>query len=182
MRFTKILLLMTLIPFFSVGGFGQSGQPLVELKGFEFYNEGKLKNLKIGVSTQKDVVKIFGEQCKVTCDYNENWIIEFEYWEELSSIILRPKNRTSFSTILFPSNFEKGVDYLKTYEDKSTGLIYKLFDRDFRLPGKSLPKSDIWEKGDLISVEYTYPAAVREKMRMDRMERRQGTPFYRIPL
>ena len=79
MRFTKIFLLLILIPAFSAAGFGQSGQSLIELKGFEFYNEGKLKSLKIGVSTKADVVKIFGEKCAITCDYDEKWVIEFDY-------------------------------------------------------------------------------------------------------
>ncbi len=46
-----------------------------EIKGYEFFNKGKLKNLKLSVWTKEDVKSIFGNSCETSCDYDENWKI-----------------------------------------------------------------------------------------------------------
>ncbi|MDQ3634784.1 MAG: hypothetical protein M3405_09800 [Acidobacteriota bacterium] len=50
-----------------------------EIKGFEFFGEGKLKDLKLGSSKSKDVELIFGESCEESCDYDENFKLKIEY-------------------------------------------------------------------------------------------------------
>lgn len=103
-----------------------------ELKGYEFFGKGKLKNLKIGVSTKEDVRKVLGKTCETVCDYDENWTIVFDFFDnnwiktdtepngvktvqyldqkflgKLRKIELRPKKRVSFRNIAFPKVFSK---------------------------------------------------------------------------
>lgn len=105
-----------------------------ELKGFEFFGNGKLKGLKLGVSTKETVKNIFGENCEYFCDYSEDWTITFSYYDidqtkeetnekgektlyyidskylwKLRSIELRPKKQISLADIPFPSVFEKSI-------------------------------------------------------------------------
>ena len=103
-----------------------------ELKGFEFFGKGKLRNLKIGVSTKEDVRNILGETCESACDYDKNWTINFDFYEnnwikkdtnpngektvqyldqkylgKLRRIELRSKKRVSFKDISFSDEFSK---------------------------------------------------------------------------
>ena len=103
-----------------------------ELKGFEFFGKGKLKNLKIGVSTKEDVKNALGDTCEFVCDYDENWNATFSFFEnnwiktdtapngvktvryldekflgKLRKIELRPKKKISFGKTFFPKSFRK---------------------------------------------------------------------------
>ena len=101
-----------------------------ELKGFRFFDKGRLRGLKLTVSTKDDVKRNFGADCASTCDYDENWQVNFtffgniskestvdnkkiryvpkeEYVKTLYSITLTPKRRISFSQIIFGSKFNR---------------------------------------------------------------------------
>ncbi|HMS41797.1 MAG TPA: hypothetical protein PKE69_16315, partial [Pyrinomonadaceae bacterium] len=55
-----------------------------ELEGYKFFDKGKLKGLKLTVSTKEDVIKIFGSDCESGCDYDEIWKIDFSYFGLIS--------------------------------------------------------------------------------------------------
>lgn len=103
-----------------------------ELKGYEFFGKGKLQNLKIGTSTKEDVQKVFGQTCENVCSYDENWTINFDFFDnnwiktdtdpngvktvqyldqkylgKLRKIELRPKKKVSFRNISFSDEFSK---------------------------------------------------------------------------
>jgi hypothetical protein len=50
-----------------------------ELKGYEFFESGRLKPILLGSSTKEDVQKIFGDTCEKSCDYDDRFAINFEY-------------------------------------------------------------------------------------------------------
>lgn len=126
------LIFFSLSLFFTQNVQGQSNSYTNELKGFEFFGNGKLKNLQLAVSTVDDVKRLFGKNCKKTCDYDSDWLISFEYYEDiwikesrnekdeklqyrldskylgkLRSILLRPKKQISFTDVSFPGAFQK---------------------------------------------------------------------------
>ena len=99
-----------------------------ELQGFEFFGKGKLKGLKLGVSTKETVKSIFGEECEYFCDYDKDWTVTFSYYDidlmkeeadengkktvyyidskylyKLRSIELRPKKQISLAEVCFPN-------------------------------------------------------------------------------
>ncbi len=101
-----------------------------ELEGYKLFDKGKLKGLKLTVSTREDVKKNFGSDCENSCEYNDKWKIDFSYFgsitkettidnkrikyvpkEELigkiASIRLIPKQQLSFSRVSFPSKFSQ---------------------------------------------------------------------------
>jgi hypothetical protein len=103
-----------------------------ELADYQFFENGKLKSLLLLTSSSRDVKHIFGEHCDKRCDYNADWSISFEYFEntwikesstdrgekrtftldpkylgKLRAIELKPKNRVSFLNISFPAVFER---------------------------------------------------------------------------
>ena len=129
MKVAKVLIIFTLLLAFTVCISAQSNSYPNELKGYRFFRNGKLKNLRLGFSTNDDVKKIFGQDCEDNCDYNPNWEITFSYFRtdscftsqtgdepkltfcpdrkyigKLLSIELRPKKIVSFSKVLF-ANF-----------------------------------------------------------------------------
>lgn len=105
-----------------------------ELQGYKFFDEGKLKGLKVTVSTKEDVKNNFGSDCESGCDYNNDWSINFsyfgsmykeitvndktikyvpkeEYIEKVYSIRLTSKKRISFSRIIFSNKFSQGNSF-----------------------------------------------------------------------
>ncbi|MEJ7849702.1 MAG: hypothetical protein WKF92_16580 [Pyrinomonadaceae bacterium] len=46
-----------------------------ELVGFEFFDKGKLKRLKLTVSTRDEVKNKFGFDCGSACQYDRNWVV-----------------------------------------------------------------------------------------------------------
>lgn len=139
-----------------------------ELKGLELMKNSKLKTLIPGISNEKDVVKIFGEDCKnpherlKVCELDRNWYVSFLYDGETDSGILwdirfYPHKRMPFSKVRFPKTFTKyglgivhlpiEVDKFISYEDKF-GLSYVIIDG----------KGDLeFKKGDLFYIEYGLP-------------------------
>ena len=141
-----------------------------ELKGFELMRASKLKTLVPGVSTEKDVLKIFGDEkdCRNrherlgVCELDENWYVSFTYDGETNSGILwsiefYPRRRTPFSKVKFANRFEKGgavivhlpieVENLITFSDKF-GLSYVIVAEK---------GDDEFRKGDLFYIEYGLP-------------------------
>lgn len=174
-----------------------------ELKGYQFFNKGKLKELKLTLSTREDVKKNFGSDCENGCDYDNNWKITISYFgtmhkeitvdnkrikyvpkadylERIYSICLIPKQRISFSQVVFPSKFRKyksfsigdsfdsrgrltaaiGTSY-ETYLDRY-GLSFIIFEKVSYTVGE-VEKNDRL-KGDLISIEYSIPEKIEETM------------------
>lgn len=111
-----------------------------ELPGYEFFKEGKLKPIRLGISTKSDMRQIFGDTCESTCDYDGNWNIYADYYEDrvefsrttgdtketqteteyiprpdfvdkLESITLSPKKRISFLNVAFPRTFGSSESY-----------------------------------------------------------------------
>ncbi len=190
MKVAKISIVFTFLLAFAVCVSAQSNPYPNELKGYRFFGKGKLKELKPGVSTKQDVIKIFGENCEDVCDYNQNWIINFTYFDnvtkggwgrektyipiskylgKLYSISLRPKLKISFKKAVFPSHFkfstggsrEDGVTiYNLAYTDKY-GLEYLIFDEIKLTKYKNTFK---WKRGDLLSIEYQIPVRLEKKM------------------
>lgn len=107
-----------------------------ELPGYKFFAEGKLKDLRLGISNRKDVEAVFGDDCDGVCDYDQNWKIflnyfgdsklsrreimsdgteyeielnpKKEYIDRIESMRLIPKNRVSFSDVKFAPTFSRG--------------------------------------------------------------------------
>jgi hypothetical protein len=132
MKAIKIILFFISVIAFAVCASAQDVQFSNELKGFEFFGKGKLKDLKLTVSSKDDVNKIFGKTCEKMCEYDSDWTIRFEYYEDrwikedrngkgeklrytldpkylgkLRLIEMRPKKEISFAGVSFPNTFEK---------------------------------------------------------------------------
>ncbi|HSK70731.1 MAG TPA: hypothetical protein VK892_03480 [Pyrinomonadaceae bacterium] len=132
-----------------------------ELQGFEFFGKGKLKGLKLGVSTKETVKRVFGEGCEYFCDYDADWTVTFSYYEidsmkedsdengkktvyyidskylyKLRSIELRPKKQISLVDYSFSNAFEKQLKRQQlTHTEKGRGrmITYELFQDSFGL-------------------------------------------------
>lgn len=50
-----------------------------ELADYEFFGKGKLKTIVFGVSKKKDVEKLFGSSCENDCEYDDRFVIKFDY-------------------------------------------------------------------------------------------------------
>ncbi len=129
MKRAKVFIVFTFLLAFAVCVSAQTNPYPNELKGYGFFRSGKIKELRLGISTKEDVEKIFGESCDENCSYNPNWDINFNYLKadscftsqtgkapkqtfcpdkkfvgKLSSVELKPKKTISFGKISF-SNF-----------------------------------------------------------------------------
>lgn len=106
-----------------------------ELPGYQFFEKGKLRNIRLGSSRREDMIKIFGDSCEGACDYDEEWSVWVNYFEKkicgsqsvgdettqycpkdeyvgtLRFVRLIPKKRISFSKYQFPLVFYKGESY-----------------------------------------------------------------------
>ena len=151
--FTGFAFLLSLI--FTYTSHAQNVSYPNEIKDFEFYGKGRLKNLKPGIATRADVKQVFGELCENICDYDANWTVLFSYYENnwikeisnekgektayyldakylgrLRKIEMHPKPQKSFASFIFPSNFQKLSRSLIT-DDTRVGkgkmVTYSLF-------------------------------------------------------
>lgn len=196
MKLAKIFVFFTFLFAFAVCVSAQNAQFPNELKGYHFFNKAKLKELKLGVSTKQDVIEIFGENCQDVCDYNQNWVVNFTYFDnvtkggwrkektyisiskylgKLYSIRLQPKLNISFKKTVFPLRFkystggwrDNGVTiYYLAYSDKY-GLEYRIFDETAFTKYKSRSK---WKRGDLLSIEYQIPEKLEKTMFIEKQE------------
>lgn len=175
-----------------------------ELEGYQFFNKGKLNKLRIGVSAKENVEATFGAICKEFCNYDSDWKIRFEYFDEktlitsyysdgkgnktgikkfaplpeyhgkIRSVKLISQETVSFSKVAFSDKFYKfssvafGHDFdgnaahvaFDSYTD-SYGLKYTVFDK---ITFSTLKDTDERQNGDLISIEYTIPRDLEDKM------------------
>ena len=79
MNAAKILSISIFLLLFASTIFAQENPYPNELKGYEFFQSGRLKDLKPLVSTKADVKRVMGPGCESGCDYDENWTIGFAY-------------------------------------------------------------------------------------------------------
>ncbi len=184
MNRAKIFIVFVFLSAFSVGALAQDIQFPNELKGYEFFGNGRLKDLKLASSTKGDVVKIFGKECIKLCDYDKDWIIKFHYfdnWTYKSSkqnfvsspefagklwvIEILPKTSISYSAFDFPKSFARTYGFVTGQLDKkvtlksalkdTNGLTY-IFDNEF---------SDVesLKSANLLAVRYDVPKEIDKK-------------------
>lgn len=132
----------------------QNNQYPNELKGYEFFGKGKLAGLKPGVSTVEDVKKIFGKKCEKICDYDADWTVSFNFYEnnwtkedtdqtgkksvyylgskylgKLRKIEITPKKQLSFGNVPLPNTFQKlsRSQIVRTHSGKGRMTTYDVF-------------------------------------------------------
>ena len=155
MKSAKIFIAITFLLAFAVCVSAQSVQFLNELKGYKFFGNGKLKELRLTVSSKNDVKNIFGASCEKKCNYDADWLISFEYYEDiwimesrneknekqtylldskyldkLRSIEIRPNKQISFVNIVFPKTFQKNftTSTTDTRSGKSKMTVNEAFE------------------------------------------------------
>jgi hypothetical protein len=131
MKLAPILAVITAVLFVSVS---MTAQFPNELDGYKFFANGKLKGLQLLASSREDVKRVLGSDCEKQCDYDANWSISFQYFDEiwtreesnsrgdrrvykldpkylgkLRQIDLKPKQAVSFANISFPAAFSKTI-------------------------------------------------------------------------
>jgi hypothetical protein len=78
----KVLKLIIILTLFLVSiAFAQKNPYPNEMKGFEFFGKGKLKLIRLGISTKNDLDKIFGKTNDSFYEYDQNWIMSFSLIE-----------------------------------------------------------------------------------------------------
>lgn len=128
---SKFLLLSFCFLSLALNGFAQENQFPNEIEGYQFFKDGRLRGLKLLVSTKNDVKAVMGENCENGCDYDQDWEIGFSYvgsnWYRkstengveriykpkpqligtLQSVSFRPKRHILLSeSVVFPKEFE----------------------------------------------------------------------------
>ncbi len=181
MNRAKIFIAFTFLLAFAVCVSAQSVQFPNELKGYEFYDQGKLKDLRLKTSTSEDVKAIFGNDCILGgCDYNKDWEVGFFYYFDgmkryktendvrktyvvspqyvgrIYSILLIPRKPISLDRTLFSKEFEAkdtiGEHGVELkYFTDSRGLYYTLYYNDSQ------------GKGNLRYIEYNHPESLTEE-------------------
>ena len=151
MRSVPILATAACVLYLVLGVSAQSSQYPNELEGYRFFGKGKLKNLQLLVSTKDDVKRVFGEKCEKQCEYDADWSVNFEYFEDiwttessnnkgdkrtytldprylgkLRVIDLRPRKPLSFTNISFPGLFAKVV--VTSTSDARSGSVVTVND------------------------------------------------------
>lgn len=133
---------------FAVCVSAQSVQFPNELKGYEFFGEGKLKELKLGSSKKTDVEKIFGEACEEFCDYDGNFQIKFEYLAALDDCMTTEDIR---DRAMCPQKDFVGTISSITFEPKRPQDLKELSASTFN----KVSGGGTTAKGSGISVYYT---------------------------
>lgn len=123
MKQAKLFFVLTFLLAFAVCISAQKNQYPNELKGYEFFGKGKLINIKLGVSTQKDVKKIFGKDCEKYCDYNEKFQIKIEYLAALDDCMTTEDIR---DRVMCPQSKFIGTISSITFEPKQSQVIKDL--------------------------------------------------------
>lgn len=194
MKLVKFFIAFTFLLTFAVYVSAQSNFYPNELKGYHFFDKGKLKELKLGVSTKQDVIEIFGENCENSCDYNQNWLIQFIYFDDvrkggwrkektyipvsrylgkLYSIRLRPKLNISFRKTVFLPRFSYSNGGSKNiYGDDEATIYYFAYSDKYGLEYRFFDKGNStkyknpskWKRGDLLSIEYQIPDKLEKNM------------------
>lgn len=183
MKPLKFFIIFTFLLSFALQVSAQASLFPNELKGFEFFGKGKLKDLRLGMTTQKDIKDNFGENCKLSCDFDKNWVITFnffskntttklgekeltpkeEFYGKLYSVALVPKMNISFRKIKFPKSFSFiGYGGGGSCPDADEGCSWsnnKLYKDAhgliYAICEKSSPNK--CKKGDLSAIIYSIP-------------------------
>lgn len=120
----KLTILTVIFIFFTGIAINDSTQETFypnEIKGFEFFGEGKLKDLKLGSSTSKDVELIFGEPCEESCDYDENFKLKIEYLKAFDDCMTTEDIRDRLMCPL--NNFVGTISAIKLIPKQDQNLV-----------------------------------------------------------
>jgi hypothetical protein len=134
MKFSPFLAVIASALSFVLNMSAQTTQFPNELDGYKFFGSGKLAGLHLLASNREDVKRIFGVNCEKQCDYDADWSISFEYFDEiwtreesnnkgdkwvykldpkylgkLRQIDLKPKKAIAFAKVVFPPVFSKVI-------------------------------------------------------------------------
>ncbi len=148
MKAVKIFIAFTFLLAFTLQVSAQSVQFPNEMKGYEFFGKGKLKDLKLGSSKKKDIEKVFGEPCEKSCDYDENFKIKFEYLAPLDDCMTTADIRDRF---MCPQNDFVGTISSITLEPKQNQTLKDLSTSKFN----KVSGGGSIEKASGVSVSYT---------------------------
>ncbi len=189
MKSARIFIVFTFLLAFVVCVSAQANPYPNELRGYEFFGKGKLKDLKLGVSTKEDTKRIFGQDCEYVCQYDENWFVNFDFIDEnttkeiggkkfipkkefigtLYSITLQPKKNISFQKIKFSKSFalgNGGGSASGSETDEGSWYESKVYEDSsgliYDICKKSFP--DKCKKGELLAIEYTLPKKSEAKL------------------
>lgn len=106
-----------------------------ELKGYEFFRSGRLKGLRLGISTQEDVSKIFGSTCKEVCRYDSDWNIFVEYLGENSALssytIDGDGNKSDVQTFVVMPEHAGKIDLIRLIPTKRMSFAGVVFPDEF---------------------------------------------------
>lgn len=126
-----------------------------ELAGYEFFGKGKLKQVAFGTSKKQDIEKLFGSSCESECDYDDRFVIKFEYLScddcmnpthsrdrvmcplgeymgTIEKITLKPKLSVHFEEVP-TSRFKIHTGRVVLFKDGSGGVSYESFGDEFGL-------------------------------------------------
>lgn len=185
------LVILNILLIFTVCVSGQKETFPNELKGFELYQKGKLKEIKLLVSNEKDIKKVFGTNCHSGCDYNEDWTVSFslirkgdhisetdekgkeqkfyperKYVGTLTSIRFHPNRSISIENTAFSSSFRQivGNSGIPNQKDAIPAVIF--MDMNGLQYNLSLLENSgaKHEKGNVISIEYAMTEDKREEI------------------
>lgn len=148
MNRTKIFIAFTFLLAFAFQVSAQEKLFPNELKEFEFFGNGKLKNLKLGSSERKDIEKIFGETCEKFCDYDEIFQIRFEYLAALDDCMTTEDIR---DRLMCPQNNFVGTVSSVTLKPKQPQSLKELSTSIFNKVSGGI----ITEIGSKVSISYT---------------------------
>src|ERR1043166_4932913 len=105
-----------------------------EFAGYRFFAEGKLKDIRLGISTREDMKKLFGSTCEGVSSYDDNWNIWANYFEKVSPDT-RPKPKGSENVvyrILQPKeNFLGTLRFIRLIPKKNISFAKVLFRENF---------------------------------------------------
>lgn len=182
MALTKFLIGSIIILFFAFPISAQKINFPNELKGFQFYKRGKLKNVELLTTTRQQIRDIFGDDCFFDgCSYDEDWDLGFmyywegfqtykyengvkknyvvspEYVDRVCRILLKPRKTISLKEFTFPKKFKAdfgiGEHSIKRkFFTDSNGLYYSV--------NGSVDGTD---NGNLTNIQYGIPENLREE-------------------
>lgn len=126
-----------------------------ELADYEFFGKGKLKTIVFGVSKKKDIEKLFGSSCESDCEYDDRFVIKFDYLScddcmtteyvrdramcpllefmgTIEKITIKPKAEIRFDSVS-TTLFKKHTGGSIMFKDGSEGVSYESFGDEFGL-------------------------------------------------
>ena len=76
---TRILFLFVCLGLFAGNSAAQADAANSEIDGLQFFTQEKVRDLTLLVSSQEDVMAIFGKDCLHGCPFNDDWDISLSY-------------------------------------------------------------------------------------------------------